>query len=294
MFGYIKPLSGELKVREFELYKSFYCGLCATMGKKLSRLSRLTLSYDMVFLALVRTVLTGEHTEGKRFRCRLKPFKKKHCIAPNASLLYCACVSANLSYHKFKDDLSDSKSRLKKLRKISPLFLLLSHMRKKSRRYHPELEDLIVPPLEKLSGLEAQNCASIDEAASCFAGLMENIFSFGITEPDGLETAKTIGKNLGRWLYMADALDDFERDRKRGDYNPYVAYYKDKDSLIADMDLVKYVLTSNLSGMDEAFSLFCGAAGSCLNPIVFNIINLGLRHRQEQILTKFNPRRDHG
>ena len=290
MFGYIKPFSGELKVREFELYKSFYCGLCRTMGNKISRLSRLTLSYDMVFLVIVRTVLTGEKIEGNKFRCKLKALKKKRCIAPNESLLYCACVSASLSYHKYKDDIADSKSRLKKLKKISPFFLLLSHMRKKSRRYHPELENLIVPHLKRLSELEARNCASIDETASCFAGLMENIFSFGITAPNGLETAKTVGRNLGRWLYMADALDDFEKDKKKGEYNPFVAYYKDKDSLASDMDLVKYALTSNLNEMDEAFSLFCAGAGSCLDPIVFNIIDLGLRDRQEQIFGKFKPK----
>ena len=54
MFGYIKPLTPELRIREHECYRAYYCGLCRAMGKCTGQCSRMTLSYDFVFLAAVR------------------------------------------------------------------------------------------------------------------------------------------------------------------------------------------------------------------------------------------------
>ena len=45
MFGYVKPAYGELRVREHELYKAYYCGLCRAMGRTTGQLSRFSLNY---------------------------------------------------------------------------------------------------------------------------------------------------------------------------------------------------------------------------------------------------------
>ena len=57
MFGYVRTMDSELKVKEHELYKATYCGLCRSMGEVCGGSSRLTLSYDGVFLSLLRTIV---------------------------------------------------------------------------------------------------------------------------------------------------------------------------------------------------------------------------------------------
>ena len=54
MFGYVKPVPAELLVKEYEFYRATYCGICRSMKKHTGSLSKVTLSYDSVFLALVR------------------------------------------------------------------------------------------------------------------------------------------------------------------------------------------------------------------------------------------------
>lgn len=285
MFGYVRALESELLVREFELYKSFYCGLCKTMGKKISPLSRLALNYDMVFLALLRTAITGEKIENFYFRCKLKPSKKRNYIKTNETLIYCSCVFAVLSYYKFADDINDEKNKLKKffLKICFPVKLFLAHIKKKAGKYYPGLENQIHQPLLKLAELEKNGCDSIDCAASCFAKLMQNAASFGLEDPGQIKTAGNIGWHLGRWLYIIDALDDFEKDIKKGGYNPFISYYGDKKAMIDDVDMIKYSLASSLGEMN---SNFLNAGDSCVNPIVLNIINLGLCSRQEKIIKK--------
>ena len=153
MFGYIKPLADELKVREFELYKAFYCGLCRTMGI----FSRLALNYDMVFLALMRTALAGEKFESKPFRCFLKPYKKRAYIKFNNSvnsLEYSASIAGILAYYKCIDDMRDSKNKLKKLISAVISLFFLPGKNKASKTY-PELEDKIKQSLDKLNNCEA-------------------------------------------------------------------------------------------------------------------------------------------
>jgi septum site-determining protein MinD len=50
MFGYIKPQQSDLLVRQYELYRALYCGLCDTITSKVSPALSLSLSYDFVFL----------------------------------------------------------------------------------------------------------------------------------------------------------------------------------------------------------------------------------------------------
>ena len=79
MFGYVKPNIPELRVRENELYKATYCGLCRTMGKTTGCLSKLTLNYDFAFLALVRFVLENRKAEVKCVAALFTHLRKDLC-----------------------------------------------------------------------------------------------------------------------------------------------------------------------------------------------------------------------
>ena len=46
MLGYVKIDKGELKVREYEVYCGYYCGICKSIGRRYGQLPRMALSYD--------------------------------------------------------------------------------------------------------------------------------------------------------------------------------------------------------------------------------------------------------
>lgn len=60
MFGYIKPLKQELKIKDYEAYRGVYCGLCKELGRTFGPFARLTLSYDFAFLSIVETAVSDE------------------------------------------------------------------------------------------------------------------------------------------------------------------------------------------------------------------------------------------
>ena len=60
MFGYIVPEKPEMKIKEYELFRAYYCGICRSMGRRFGQLKRLTLSYDTTFLAVLLSAVSGE------------------------------------------------------------------------------------------------------------------------------------------------------------------------------------------------------------------------------------------
>lgn len=126
MFGYVKPNIPELRVRENELYKATYCGLCRTMGKTTGCLSKLTLNYDFAFLALVRFVLENRKAEVKMRRCAVHPFKKRPMLEPDETLRYCAKASVILTRLKLEDNINDSRGFARLKAKIANLVSIFS------------------------------------------------------------------------------------------------------------------------------------------------------------------------
>ena len=225
MFGYVKPHNPELLVKEYELYRAIYCGVCRAMRKYTGSLSSLGLSYDIVFLAVVRGVLSDEVISTKAKNCIVHPLKKRNTAEENGSIIYAARVSALLAYWKLKDDMADEGLASK----IKGVFPLLVMKRAAKKAALPELNADIRSCMKELAKRERAKDGAIDECADVFGRLLSFVFSFGLRD-EKKELACELGMRLGRFIYIVDAADDYEKDVKKGRYNPY-AYIYGKDGL---------------------------------------------------------------
>lgn len=220
MFGFIKPYTPELKVKENELYKAAYCGLCRCMGKKTSRLTRLALSYDSVFLALLRICIFEEEIAVEKKRCPVCIFKKRLSLVSTPQLEYTAAVSSYLIYHNVLDDMKDSKG-IKKL-KAHILHPFAKRINRKAPKI-PEIQNEIESRLCEIYELEKENTASVDKVSDVFGILMGKITSYGIADEEKKAAAYEAGYHTGRYIYIADAVKDYESDLKNKEYNPFIA-----------------------------------------------------------------------
>ncbi len=272
MFGYIKPMVPELKVKEHELYKSIYCGLCRAMGEHICSSDRVTLSYDIVFLALVRCAVTGEKIHVEKRRCFVHPIKKRnHAFIPE-TLKYCARVSALLTYFNVEDDIKDSKGFASfKHRMFFPFakkFLKKADM--------PELGEKISKLLSELSDLEKKG-GSPDINADCFGRLLGEVFAYNIQDSRLARYSYEIGYHCGKWIYITDAIDDFKKDKENGEYNPFSAF----DAL--PCNLISTSLTLELTAAHNSFNSL-DAKNEVVTSIINNILTLGMPEVQKSIL----------
>lgn len=297
MFGYIKPVSAELRVKEYELYRALYCGLCEALGKNVTCSSRLSLSYDFVFLALVRMSLAKETGKIERHRCLAHPTKKRAVVVDSKELDYAARLSAVLTYYKLRDDIADSRG----FKRFGAILLLpsASRMRKKAG-FNKDAEAKIAAKLSELTRLESERCSSVDRVAEPFGELLAYACAYGFDESSKeAKIAAEIGRSVGRFIYIIDALDDFENDVKSGSYNAFALIYENRaDKLLEDAEAIRLSLTMELTRIDAAVGLMDLDAVPEYGEIIKNIIYLGLTECRDRVLSKYTsenkPTNDNG
>ena len=212
MFGYVTVNAPELKVREYEKYKAYYCGLCDVLRKRYGFLGQLTLTYDMTFLIILLTSLYEEPLTVEQHRCKVHPVKKKNFVY-NKFTEYAADMNMILTYHHLMDDWKDEKS----IPGLVGASALKSVYNKLKKRY-PRQSKAIGYWLHRLQQLEAKNETRIDLVAGCFGKLMEALLVY--EEDSWTPTLKRVGFYLGKFIYIMDAFDDVDEDIKSDAYNP--------------------------------------------------------------------------
>ena len=277
MFGYVKPDIKELLVKEHEFYKSTYCGICRSMKKHTGKLSIATITYDSVFLALVRMAyIPDSELSSSMRRCIAHPMKKKCMLNDNSAIEYTARAFAILSYYKMQDDLTDEG--LAKRMLVSATRPILASAKK-----HADLStlaDIVKDRLDKISEIERDRTPSIDAPAELFGELLGEIFAFGLEGSDRLVTYEC-GYRLGKFILLADAIDDYESDLKSGKYNPYVIAYDGAKLTKENKQNVKTALLIECKKLEGAINLIPFGNKITVENIVRNIIYLGLTKRIE-------------
>lgn len=279
MFGYVKPYISELKVKEYDCYKAFYCGLCRTMGKCTGKCSGCTLSYDFVFLAAIRCAITKDDIAYEKKRCFLHPLKKQSFVKLNGSLEYCAYSACLLTGVKISDDISDEKGLARLKARILNLCFLLPY--KRSRKRFGELELRLRELFDKLSELEKRQ-SSLDECADISGNMIEAIFSYGLKGTD-FAIASNIGRNIGKLIYIIDAIEDYNDDIKKNRFNPLLRITEGASTAESNgdeiRDTLRVALMNTLADAEPAFDLIdytYAESAQLLQGIVNNIIYVAL------------------
>ena len=275
MFGYVKPVVREMLVREHEFYKATYCGICRAMKKHTGVLSNVTLSYDSVFLALIRMLyIPDEDFKVEEKRCIAHPMKKRPMLKENPAIEYTAKAFAVLTYYKLKDDLAD-ESGLKRLG-VNAVRPIVAYANDKAEL--GSLAELVGDRLDKITSLEKGKCQSIDMPATLFGELLGEIFAYGLDEKERLVPYR-VGYHLGRFIYAADAAEDYDKDRKSGSYNPYVLLYGGEDLTDENRQSIKCGLLLECKKLESAVNLLPFGTRATIENIVNNVIYLGLVQR---------------
>lgn len=282
MFGYVKPYTPELKMIENQYYRAAYCGLCRALRDEIGMLSRMTLSYDITFLVLASLSLAGEIPEFDKKRCFLHPLKKRLVMKKNETLIFASHVSALLTYYKIKDDVTDEKG----LKKVSAFFLklLFSRSYKKAKKGYEELDLKIKEHLEDLRSIERERTRSADRPAAIFGALMSDVLAYMPKDEERKRIGSVIGASVGRWIYLIDALDDIERDRKAKSYNPFILLF-DGAELDREKKLdIKAAMLSVLGKASSAFDLLDFDGRRDLEGLIRNILTEGMPRMTDAVL----------
>jgi hypothetical protein len=271
MFGYIEPLKCELKVCEFEIYKAYYCGLCKTLGHEYAFVTSAWVSYDCSFLYLLADSMKNTENSTGPCACLLHPLEKRLQIRTD-SASYPAAVNVLLAYYKMKDDIEDGgKAAACALPLIYPAY-------KKARAAYPEAAEAIRMMHSALGEIQLKKSSRLDEPAGAFGVMLGKLFES--LDQTCWEDLYDLGFNLGRWLYIMDAVDDLKKDEKKGNYNAFLEKYKSSahPTILKDAEFNLYF---SLARASQAYGRLPVRKNK---GILDNLFYLGLKKKTQSVL----------
>lgn len=268
MFGYVIVNKGDLTFREFDVYHSYYCGLCRVLKDNYGLVGQMSLNYDMTFLVLLLTSLYEPQTAYEMKKCIAHPFDRQG-VSINKITQFGAEMNLLLTGYKCRDDWQDDRKILKKLYGTS-----LKSKIKAIRQKYSEKAEIIEVCFKNLDQLEKENCRNIDKMAGLFGKVMEELFIY--KEDEWEEILRKLAYNLGKFIYLLDAYEDIEEDLKKNHYNPFAEKYRENDF----EKNCRIVLTSAIAECSRAFEMLPLIDNV---KILRNILYSGVWHRYEKI-----------
>lgn len=277
MYGYIRPLKPELRIREGERYQSAYCGLCHALAHRFGLLARFCVSYDMVLPIL----LLPEPPATCRKRCPVHPFRRRCVVCESAALERIAAMTVILAWHKLDDAVRDHRGVRHLAARLGQC--LMRRAFRTAARQEPAFAEAAAGHLQALTALEAapgDGPAILDQAADCFAALTAEL---AMLVPEEARIRRELFYHVGRFVYLLDAVDDLQDDFHCGRFNPLIPRFSLTTPILseADRDALTETMELSLAAAASAFELLPVRPDSA---ICANILYLGLPDAMRAVL----------
>lgn len=276
MFGYVKPDDPYLYKKDDVLYRAMYCGLCKSIGATCGQMARFSLTYDVAFLSVFAHNLLGCDVTIKKSHCVIHPITKRPIAKRDGISDDLAAVNVILARHKVNDDRFDSKRGFFK-------GMLFRRGYKKAKKRLPEIDEIVSLRYKQLLALENADNGVIDQVSEVFSLMLAEISDRVFKEKATINTYKVFFY-LGKWIYIIDALDDYDKDVKKGEYNPLIKRFNAKNlaQLLSDngqdIDFMLNDIFINISeNLQQIKFHFNG-------DLVKNILLRGLPSRTKQVI----------
>lgn len=269
----------------------YYCGVCKSIGRNFGQLPRFGLVNEASVLSLILNVAAGTIVSPERLRrnCIAHPFRKTNAVIRNEAVDYAAAVNVLLVYFKLLDSWNDDRNIAARTGSAA----IRSAFRKAARQY-PIAADAVYFSIRDLTRLEKSGCNAIDAACEPFAGMMAQIFKWKDSDlftstPIVLDLLSEIGYNVGKWIYLIDAVSDFAEDREKRRYNVLIHRYGTQ----YDTAAVKFILEMCLARCVAAWERLTEYVEArtdvaenlnyiSAKSVADNLFYIGMRHTTEQ------------
>ena len=279
MFGYVKPDTPYLYLKDDRLYKSLYCGTCKAIGATCGQMARMSLTYDIAFLSAAVHNIIGKDIEIKQEHCIIHPIKKRPVAYSGKLSNMLGAVNVILAYNKVQDDILDNG-------KGNAKSIFLKRGYKKAKKLYPRIDEIVVKYCKKQNELEKNLCNILDAVCEPSAKMLEEI-SNEILGEKKTEFTSRLFYAVGKWVYLIDALDDYDKDIKKKDYNLLKLIYNSENG--------KELIKNN--GKELAFvfnDIFTSIQECCANikfhfnsDLVKNILLRGIVTTTNEVVKKF-------
>lgn len=280
MFGYVQPDRPYLYIKDETLYKALYCGVCKSIGKSCGTIARLSLTYDIAFLSAVAHNLLKKDVKITKQRCIAHPFTKRPVAEPDELSLSLGALNVILAYFKLCDDVADNgRGRFKRF--------LISSGFKRAKKREEKLCEIVERNYTQLALAEKRGENRIDAIADPFANMLKEL-SVSLLNEKSTAESEAFFYEFGKWIYLIDALDDYDEDLKKKNYNPFFICYGAKNFTELKKNFgeeISFVMGSVIADIDDKLNKLQFGFNA---DLIRNIASRGTKERTKTVLKKLS------
>ena len=279
MFGYVRADTPYLYVKDDTLYHAMYCGLCKGIGKVCGNAARMGLSYDVTFLSVLLHNIAGQDVKIEKQHCLTHCIRTRQMAEVDELTQKLGALNTILVYYKIQDDIQDGdKGKARKL--------WFQGGFKRAKKRYPQIEQIVRENMSAQSQTERAQTESIDRAADATATMIAEFSHYALGDKSTANT-RNLFYAIGKWIYLIDALDDYDKDKKKGAYNPFIRAFNEenKRALLEGKngDEVRFVFHSLFSDIRENMSQIRFLFN---RDLVDNVLLRGLPTMTKQVMEK--------
>ena len=228
MFGYIQYDRPNMYIKDLDLYQALYCGVCKGIASCCGQVARMGLSYDSAFFSAILHNIKNQDVTIEKRACFAKVGLKRPMAAVDSLTESIAAMNTAMVYYKLLDDVEDEKKGGVKCAAFRPAF-------KRVKEKYPVMIEIIDRHMRAQSRTEKSGCDSIDMAADSTAFMIRDLSDY-LLEEYATPSTSSLFYDIGKWIYLIDAADDYDKDIKTGNYNPFMKAYgaPDKATLVCE------------------------------------------------------------
>jgi hypothetical protein len=257
MFGYVRADTPYLFIKDDKLYRAMYCGVCKGISDVCGQSARMGLSYDVTFLSVLLHNLAGVDVKIEKSHCLTHCIRSRQMAEVDELTRQLGALNTALVYFKYTDDIADGdKGRGKRL-------WFTKGYRRVQKKY-PEIARIVRENMQAQEKIEGAKTDSVDRAADATATMLAEFSDYALGEKK-TDFSHNLCYAIGKWIYLIDALDDYDKDKKKGAYNPFVLAY----------------------GADSRSALLHGEHGDEVR-FVFNAVFFDIRENLSHLTFHFN------
>ena len=218
MFGYVRADTPYLYIKDDNLYRAMYCGVCKGIAETSGNAARIGLSYDVTFLSVIMHNILGIDVKIEKQHCLTHCIRTRQMAEVDELTRQLGALNTVLVYYKYTDDINDGdKGRGKRL-------WFKKGFKRVSKKY-PEIVKIVSEHLALQEQAEKSKVDSVDRAADATANMLAAFSDYALQDK-GTAYTRNLVYAIGKWIYLIDALDDYDKDLKKGAYNPFRLAYK--------------------------------------------------------------------
>ena len=202
----------ELRFREYDRYRAFYCGLCHAIGRRCAAPARLALSFEMTFLSMLLTSLYEDETAEVARRCILHPVRSRRALS-GKMIDYGADMAILTAWYDLRDGWEDERRP-----DMLAAEKLLSAARNAVGEVYPRQDRAVRDYVSALHAAEKRGDPNLDAASNLAGAMLAELYA--VHEDCYAQDLRTLGFAVGKYIALCDSYEDIERDHRKNSYNP--------------------------------------------------------------------------